>query len=55
MNNNSQPQGADPGAQQYFSSLPAYIQESILQSGVKLQTAEEMHRFVEKLNKKEQG
>jgi len=38
---------------QYFSSLPAYVQESILQSGTKLNTVESMRRFVESLNKKD--
>ncbi len=42
----------DWNMQQYFSSLPAYIQESIKQSGVKLQTVDDMRRFVDNLNQK---
>lgn len=55
MKNEGRLQGADVQGQQYFASLPAYIQESILQSGVKLQTEEEIRQFVENLNQKGQG
>ena len=33
----------------YFSSLPAGVQENVLQSGVMLETEAELRRFSEKL------
>lgn len=42
----------DPGMQQYFQSLPAYIQESIKQSGVDLKDVKQMQDFVNHLTQK---
>ncbi len=40
----------DPSMHQYFSTLPSMIQESIIQSGVKFSSVDELRRFVENLN-----
>lgn len=42
----------NPAMQQYFQSLPAYIQESIKQSGVDLKNEQELRDFVDHLNQK---
>lgn len=34
-----------PEAWSYFAALPAYLQESIMQSGMKFQTREELMEF----------
>ena len=39
----------DPQMQQYFSSLPLYIQETIQQSAIKLNTEDELRRFAQNL------
>jgi len=39
----------DPEIEQYFSSLPKLIQESIAQSGVVFQSKKQIQRFVEYL------
>lgn len=41
---------SEPGAQQYFEALPAYIQESIKQSGLQFHTEQELRQFVENLS-----
>lgn len=41
----------DPAMQQYFQTLPAFVQESIKQSGVDLKNLQEMQDFVKHLNK----
>ena len=49
-NNKTQPAWEnDPQMQQYFQSLPAYIQESIKQSGVSANSVEELRRCAENL------
>lgn len=37
--------------QQYFSTLPTFIKESIEQSGVKFETVQELRAFVSNLTK----
>lgn len=39
----------DPQMQQYFSSLPMYVQETIKQSAVKITTENELRKFAENL------
>lgn len=41
--------------QEYFSSLPKFIQESIIQSGVELSTEKDLRDFVAQLEKKSQS
>ena len=43
------PYEQDSQMQQYFSTLPPMIQESILQSGIPFQTEEELRQAVENL------
>ena len=40
----------DPEMQQYFSKLPIFIQESILQSGLKFENLDHLRRFVDHVN-----
>ncbi|MHB1315731.1 MAG: hypothetical protein ACYCX2_09650 [Christensenellales bacterium] len=42
----------DKSIKDYFDSLPPLVQESIRQSGLSFQTAEEMKSFVTKLKQK---
>ena len=39
----------DPQMQQYFASLPMYVQETIKQSAVKITTENELRKFAENL------
>lgn len=39
----------DPDMRQYFSSLPAIVQESIEQSGVKFESLSQLQTFAEGL------
>ena len=39
----------DPAMQQYFDTLPAYIQESVIQSGVQMNTLEQLRKAAENL------
>lgn len=41
--------GVDAQANAYFSSLPAYIQETIRQRDGRIQTADALHRYAENL------
>ena len=40
-----------PEMQQYFSTLPVFIQESIEQSGMKFETLSQLRSFVENIGK----
>lgn len=40
----------DPEMKQYFSSLPIFIQESILQSSLKFDDLTHLQRFVDNVN-----
>ena len=40
----------DPNTLKYFSSLPSMIKESIIQSGVKFNSVDELQAFVDNLN-----
>lgn len=42
----------DPHMQQYFSSLPPYVQETITQSAVEFSDAQSMKQFAENLTRK---
>ena len=37
----------DPQMQQYFSSLPLFVQETIKQSAVEMNTEDELRKFAE--------
>ena len=39
----------DPQMQQYFASLPMYVQETIKQNAVKITTENELRKFAENL------
>lgn len=39
-----------PDMKQYFNSLPAFVQESIEQSGVSFNNVNELRTFVQNLN-----
>lgn len=39
----------DPTIKQYFDSLPPFIQETILQSGVRIESAEQLKACAEKI------
>ena len=61
MNNSNQqpyPQPLDaflagnPQAQSFFMSLPAYVQENLHQSGVQIQSEEELRQCADHLMKK---
>ncbi len=41
----------NPHMQQYFLSLPQWTKESILQSGIKFSSLEELQQFVGHLNR----
>lgn len=41
----------NPEMKQYFSSLPALVQESITQSGIKFDSVEQLKNFAENINK----
>ncbi|NLG93302.1 MAG: hypothetical protein GX485_07095 [Clostridiales bacterium] len=40
----------NPEMQQYFASLPAFVQETIEQSGVQFDSLEQLRTFVDSLN-----
>ncbi len=42
-----------PEIKQYFDSLPAFIQETVMQSGVQIETEEQLRQCAEKLMKKD--
>lgn len=60
MNTNQQPcpqpldafLAGNAQAQSYFMSLPAYVQENIHQSGIKIQSEDELRQCAENLMKK---
>lgn len=41
----------NPEMKQYFSALPAIIQESITQSGIKFDSIEQLKTFAENISK----
>lgn len=41
-----------PDMQQYFASLPTFVQESIEQSGVEFESLDQLRTFVDSLNRK---
>ena len=45
----------DPTIKQYFDSLPPFIQETIMQSGVRIESAEQLKACAEKIIKKKHG
>lgn len=45
-------QFSDKKMQEYFDSLPAYVQESVMQSAVEFPTKGKLKRFVRNLHKR---
>ncbi len=52
QNPQSNPLTQDPEIQQYFQSLPPYIQETIYQSGVEITSKQQLQQCADGLMKK---
>jgi hypothetical protein len=51
MNEATNPRLCNPEMQEYFSTLPIFIKESIEQSGVKFESVDDLRAFVNNLNR----
>lgn len=49
MENQNSPLQQDPQMKQYFDSLPAYVQENIMQTGVELCNMDQLRSCAENL------